>query len=67
MFECGTRVRTPRRCGAGASYATAGVACRAGIVLIPCRPDMAVTLIIDNIHLTIPHGKMTVLASQRFG
>ncbi|MGS3582686.1 ABC transporter ATP-binding protein [Klebsiella pneumoniae] len=50
------------RCGAGASYATAGETCRAGDRTgCPCR-RLGQTLIVDDINLTIPTGKMTVLA-----
>ncbi len=50
------------RCGAGASYATAGETCRAGIVLDALSAGYGQTLIVDDINLTIPTGKMTVLA-----
>ena len=33
-----------------------------GIVLDSLSAGYGQTLIVDNIHLTIPHGKMTVLA-----
>lgn len=52
------------RCGAGASYATAGETCRAGIVLDALSAGYGQTLIVDDINLTIPTGKMTVLAGR---
>lgn len=52
----------PERCGAGASYATAGETCRAGDRTDALSAGYGQTLIVDDINLTIPTGKMTVLA-----